>query len=380
MKRITIEPRADWRQKVEKLGLIFEIDGEEPYWLDGVYYQFSRMQIEEIDAATKALWDLCLEACQHIIDQDRFTELGIPETCVPLIKSTWDVEPPSIYSRLDLAYDGTNPPKMLEFNADTPTSLLEAAVVQWHWMKERFPIADQFNWIWDALVAKWSELREGRYLAGKTIHFAPVETIEDLMTVATLRDTAAAAGIPTVGLHIKEIGWNSRTRRFVDLKNAPIDTLFKLYPWEWMVQEEFGPHLLDPSTKIQMIEPIWKMLLSNKGLLAILWELHPESPYLLPAYLDGPRDLQFYAKKPLLSREGQNVTLVTPSGTFSKAGTYGAEGFVYQALAPIPVLDGVHPIIGSWYVPDQGACGIGVRESRELIIDNESQFAPHLVG
>jgi glutathionylspermidine synthase len=36
-----------------------------------------------------------------------------------------------LYGRFDLAYRGDGPPKLLEYNADTPTALFEAAVVQW---------------------------------------------------------------------------------------------------------------------------------------------------------------------------------------------------------------------------------------------------------
>jgi glutathionylspermidine synthase len=175
---------------------------------------------------------------------------------------------------------------------------------------------------------------------------------------------------------MKDIGWDATARQFVDLGNLPIQSIFKLYPWEWLVHEEFGSNLLETYRNVQWIEPIWKMLWSNKALLAVLWELYPNHPNLLPAYLDGPRDLTRYVKKPKLAREGANITLVGDS-TIETKGDYGEEGFVWQALAPMPIFEGNYPVIGSWLV-DGVSCGMGIRESAGPITDNTSRFVPHM--
>jgi glutathionylspermidine synthase len=129
---------------------------------------------------------------------------------------------------------------------------------------------------------------------------------------------------------------------------------------------------------MQWIEPIWKMLFSNKGLLAILWEMYPNDDLLLPAFLDGPRDLKDYVRKPLLGREGANITLVRAGEKEQTYGQYGSEGFVYQALAPIPNLQGNYPVIGSWIIADQGPAGMGIRESDTPVTTHTSRFVPHL--
>ena len=59
-------------------------------------------------------------------------------------------------------------------------------------------------------------------------------------------------------------------------------------------------------------------------------------------------------------------------------GPYSEEGFVYQALAPIPCCDGKYPVLGSWMIADQGAAGMGIRESETIITSNRSRFVPHL--
>jgi glutathionylspermidine synthase len=300
--------------------------------------------------------------------------LRIPETAVPLIIAAWNAEPPAIHGRFDLSYDGKTI-KALEFNADTPTALLEASVIQWYWLQDTHKDRDQFNSIHEKLIAKFIGVKE--YIEGSPLYFTHTADTEDMMTVTYLRDVAQQAGYQTEALTIAEIGWNGQS--FVDLSEKQIHSIYKLYPWEWLMEEPFGHHLIDTYASMQWIEPIWKMVASNKGILAILWELFPNHPLLLEAHIDQPGSMIDYVKKPLYSREGANITVVDGSGTkLTTPGNYGSGAFVYQAAAHIPAFDGHYPIIGSWYVIDQGACGMGIRESDTQITDNFSRFVPHL--
>jgi glutathionylspermidine synthase len=375
VQRRSVRPRAGWEQIVESQGLIYHHTAGAVYWNESAYYAFSSREVDEIEAATNEIQRLCLEAGQRILDERRFADFGIPERAADAIARAWNDEPPAIYGRLDLAYDGVHPPKLLEYNADTPTTLLEAAVVQWYWLQDCQKGADQFNSIHERLVAKWRELKD--YTASP-LYFAAAEDPqgEDLMTVTYLRDTATEAGLNTAALLMKDIGWDDDARVFVDLDNRPIGSIFKLYPWEWLLHEAFGDRLLQTLDRTQWIEPIWKLLWSSKALLPTLWELYPNHPNLLPAYLDGPRDLTRYVKKPRLGREGANITLVGDT-TVETGGDYGEEGFVYQALAPVPVFDGNYAVIGSWLV-DGAACGMGIRESDGPVTTNLSRFVPHM--
>jgi glutathionylspermidine synthase len=375
MQRRVTRPRPNWEQIVENQGLIYHHTNGGVYWNESAYYAFSSRDVDEIEAATNEIQRLSLEAGQRIIDDRRFSDFGIPDRAADAIVRAWNDEPPAIYGRLDLAYDGVHPPKLLEYNADTPTALVEAAVVQWYWLQDCQKGADQFNSIHERLVAKWRELKD--YTASP-LYFAAAEDVqaEDLMTTTYLRETAQEAGLDTAALLMKDIGWDEDARLFVDLENNPIRSIFKLYPWEWLLHEAFADHLLDTLLTTQWIEPIWKMLWSNKALLAVLWELYPNHPNLLPAYLDGPRDLTRYVRKPKLAREGANITLVGDT-TIETGGDYGAEGFVYQALAPVPVFDGNFAVIGSWLVDGQ-ASGMGIRESDGPVTTNLSRFVPHM--
>lgn len=379
MRRVSCPPRMDWPEKVEKWGLTYHTHEGKPYWFESAFYELNGHDVDTLERATNTLSDLCLEAVQHVIDKNRFAELAIPENVAAVIRKVWDDDPPSLYGRFDLGYDGAGPPKLFEYNADTPTSLLEAAVVQWHWLLEVRPNSDQFNSIWEGLVEKWKALKAEGALKGKVVHFANEPHMEDLMTASVLRDTAMEAGLATEGLHMKDIGWNSGSRRFVDLKDNPIDTIFKLYPWEWMVPQRFGDRALENMDDTQWIEPIWKMILSNKGILAILWELNPGHPNLLPTYIGRSRDLKDYVKKPLLSREGANVMMKADGTIVRTMGSYGDEGHVYQDFFRLPDMDGSRPVIGSWLI-DHASRGIGIRESDGPITNDFARFVPHVIA
>jgi len=146
-----------------------------------------------------------------------------------------------------------------------------------------------------------------------------------------------------------------------------------------MVHEEFGKHIAAASTI--WIEPAWKMLLSNKGILPILWQLYPRHPYLLEASFEGPGLMMSWVKKPLLGREGANITLHSPGRDLETGGDYGEEGFVWQELAPLKAFDGMYPVLGSWVIGHEegnAAGGMGIRESDTPITGNTSRFVPHL--
>jgi glutathionylspermidine synthase len=200
---------------------------------------------------------------------------------------------------------------------------------------------------------------------------------EDEATVTYLLDTAQQAGLSASMFPIDKIGWDGA--RFVAPDDRPLTSVFKLYPWEWMVREKFGEHL--DSSAVIWVEPAWKMLLSNKGLLPVLWQMYPHHTNLLEATWTEPEAGRAWIRKPLLGREGANITLHHSGRDFETTGEYGEEGFVYQDVAHLKTFDGKYPVIGSWVIghrESDAAAGIGVRESDIPITTNLSQFVPHL--
>ncbi len=375
MRREPSTPRPDLIPRLEHLGFTFHTVEEHPYWNESAAYCFTRSEVDELESATNELHDMCLQAVERVITENLYESFAIPWPAQKAIQEAWEEDPPAIYGRFDLVYDGQSPPKMLEYNADTPTSLLEAAVVQWHWLQDVRPSDDQFNSIYEGLVEKWSDLKREGYLAHPVVHFASMDVMEDVMTTAVLMDTAEEAGLKTKLLTMAQIEWDA-ANQFCDDEGLPIQTLFKLYPWEWMVAEEFGTHAIQPHGKTQWIEPIWKMILSNKAILAVLWDMFPDHPNLVPAYTDGPRSMPEYVRKPILGREGSNVSIHDREKVTEIGGPYDQGPWVYQQYVPLPVFEENHVLIGSWVI-DGVARGIGVRESDGLITEDLARFVPH---
>ncbi|HTY98856.1 MAG TPA: glutathionylspermidine synthase family protein [Rhodocyclaceae bacterium] len=368
MERLAIAPRPDFQSRLEAQGLSFH--SWDDYWNEAACYRFSLRQVEEIEAATEELHRLCMEALRTVVAGRRLGELGVPEAFWPAIAESLAQEEFSLYGRLDLAYDGASPPKLLEYNADTPTSLLESAVCQWYWLEDCYPERDQFNSLHERLVDRW------RALPGEgPVYFASIAgNEEDWVCITYLLDTLVQAGREGRHIDVEQIGWNPRFNAFVDQQGIPIGQLFKLYPWEWLMREDFGKFIRDGRTRF--IEPMWKSVLSCKGLLPILWELFPDHPNLLEARF-RPDGMQSYAKKPLYSREGANIQLVADGRPLAEDdGPYGAEGYIYQRLVRLPNFDGRYPVIGSWLVNGEAA-GMCVREDSSPITTNMSRFVPH---
>ena len=326
---------------------------------------------------------MCLELVGRAIKDERYLRrLKIPEAFWPLIVR--ELAPPRPQplrpDRPELRR--LEPAKLLEYNADTPTSMFEAAVFQWTWLEqamERHIIpkrADQFNSIHERLIDAWK-----KHGGAKHLHLAGMtDNTEDAGTLAYLEDTASQAGLQTTLMDIKDVGLGG-DGRFVDLDDRAIELAFKLYPWEWMFHDAFGAKLASAPTR--WIEPPWKAILSNKGILPLLWEMFPNHPNLLPAYFeDDPKAAKLgtsFVRKPLYSREGANVALVSGGTTLmEQQGPYGAEGFIRQAFAPLPNFSDQYPVLGSWLV-DGAPCGLSIREDENPITGNTSRFLPHAI-
>ena len=371
MERVPLTPRPGWQEKVEALGFHFHTIGG-TYWDESACYRFSADEVDRLEAATGELHERCLEAAGRVIESGDFERFRIPEAFHALIRDSWKDDEPSLFGRFDFSWDGRGEPKMLEYNADTPTALLEASVVQWYWLQDVYPKYDQFNSIHEKLIERWKDMRAQLPADGRVYFTCDADSAEDQGNLDYLRDTAMQADLDARPIDIGDIGWNGK--RFVDLDDKPINALFKLYPWEWMVREAFGQNLLAGTMRV--IEPAWKMLLSNKAILPVLWEMFPGHPNLLAASFEPGRFKTDYVKKPIYSREGANVSINAAGETIEAPGEYGEEGFIWQAYHPLARFGDNYTVIGSWVVGEEPA-GIGIREDESPITKNTSRFVPH---
>lgn len=384
MERRAVRPRDNWQQVAAEHGFTFHTPDGERYWDESHAYRFTLREVEEdLEDPAEELEQMCFEVVERAVaDEEVLRRLAVPEMFRGYVADSWRNGERNLYGRMDFRYDGNGPAKLYEYNADTPTALYESAIFQWVWLEQAMEQglvpegADQFNSLHERLIDAI-----GRFGVDGPLHLACArDTDEDLGTVEYLEDCARQAGLATRRMFIEDIGL-SDDGRFTDTDDDPVRWLFKLYPWEWLMEEEFGSRI--PGSDTQFIEPGWKAVLSNKGLLALLWEMFEGHPNLLPTFFeDDPKAASLggrYVRKPLLSREGANIAFVENGRTVMDFdGPYGAEGFVRQAVAPLPSFEGRRPMCGVWLVASEPA-GMCIREDEGDITTDDACFVPHFI-
>ncbi|KAI1413988.1 Glutathionylspermidine synthase [Hypoxylon sp. FL1857] len=426
MRRIQVEKRPNATRLVQSQGLVFsetpkpEDACQEPYWPDDRYYSFTSEEIELLEKAGQDVFAMCCEAAEYLLEHPELitSKMAIPAFALRAIKESWDREPAwgSIYGRFDVCFGGLEHPdprlrvpKFYEFNADTPTSMVEAAWIQWSWLEQTGHGNDQYNSLTEMLIDGWKrnlKLVEKELGHQVTVHFAVAENEpsgEDAMNTALLMDTCQQAGWRTKTMFMEQIALSPEGRLY-DQDGKHIDVIFKLYPWEFMVDDKFGEACFKDMENIGKrneageyvggtvwIEAPYKMLWSNKTLFAVLWDLFkddPRSKWLLPTYFEdeAPASLTKFARKPIFAREGADILLQADGQVIQDAatGVYGKEGYIVQELALLPEFknqDGksYYSVLGLWFVDGEPA-GMGIREDTTPITTNGSFFIPHSIS
>ncbi|MEM5467620.1 glutathionylspermidine synthase family protein [Celeribacter marinus] len=406
MQKMTLPERPQWRDHARDVGFTFADMHGEPYWDETSAYVFSLAQIEsDIEDPATELHAMCREAVGHILASNTLMDrLAIPAAHRDLIIDSWQRDDPEIYGRFDFAYDGSGPAKLLEYNADTPTSLYESAAFQWQWLEDQIAAgvlpegSDQFNGIHEALVARFGEV----FAPDTQLHFTAAQgNPEDYATVEAMGWAAREAGLGAHYCDLEKIAVSDEGQ-FLDDEDRVIGTLFKLYPWEDLLRDDYANHIA--GSQCQFVEPAWKALLSNKGLLPVLWHMFEGHPNLLPAFFEediadalagtgapasdvaaafervAAQLRAGHVTKPILSREGASVSILKAGEIVEQAQNtdYREHPRIVQAYASLPQFDGFRPVIGAWIIGPQ-CVGIGIREDRSRITQDLSRFKPHYI-
>ena len=387
MQRKIFDRRADFVAAHQAIGFSYwDLPSKNgmPYWQEGVVYTFSESQVDFINDATDELYQMCLMMVADIVQSGDYpSEFYLNDFAKSLIETSWRQNQSSIYGRFDFVFDGVSL-KMLEFNGDTPTGLLEGSVAQWHYIQDAKTIPEhlrhQNNDLHERLIQHWQHL----YPKDTQVYFATGANYpqEDWSNLIYLMDTALQAGMQVKEICLEDIGVNAQGQ-FVDLQGLPIEHIFKLYPWEWLIKDDFAKFI--PKSNTQWLEPAWKMLLSNKAMLVSLWRLFPNHPFLLEAHAtrDKLQDGQ-WCQKAILGREGLNIYQLNAGddlaylaqGSVLDKSTL-AFGSIYQRWIQLPKFDGFYPVIGSWIIGGI-ASGMSVREDPNLVTGDDAHFACHV--
>ncbi len=381
------QPRPDWQERLEEIGLTYHSGGVEPepgldgglWWHEGDYWELTETEVDALDDATAALHALCLAALDHLVRREPQLlqqDFGMADWMADYVCRSWLRGDPALMGRMDLAWNAaTGTAHLLEYNADTPTLAIETALAQWFWLQTVHPGADQFNSLHEALLDGFRALAPR--IAGRPLHFTAFSDAPEEWAHSTyFRDLAEQAGIATQAIGIPDIRWNDAASEFRDADENRIQFLHKLYPWEWAATDEFGPFFARDT--VGVLEPPWKAVLSHKAILPLLWRLNSGHPNLLEAHHGPAPATGDWVEKPALGREGANIRLLHDGQlAASTAGSYGGSAMISQRRAPMLAQDGWTVVLGSWIAHGK-ACGIIFRESRDTIVRENSRVLPHL--
>ena len=377
---------------LESLGFVWHTDSDESSYIADELVLIDPMEAEAYYEAGNTLYEMFIEAAQHVIDNNLFHEIGIPFNLVEIIKESWENDVHwHLYGRFDLAggIDG-KPIKLLEFNADTPTALFETAIIQWAMLKQNdMDEESQFNGLYEALVENFQRLVtleesveafEENYEGWKFLFTSIRGNAEEENTVRLLQHIASEAGYITEFAYIDEIEFSEEEGIFFDGEHYEL--WFKLIPWEDIALEESDLAMLltdiIKNQKAIIFNPAYTLLFQSKGILKILWDLYPNHPLLLESSFE-PLQGQKQVGKPVFGREGGGVAIIDEKGTELEkiSSEYENHKMLYQAYTELPTdTEGFSYQAGVFYAYE--ACGLGFRRGG-MILDNMAKFVGHIV-
>ena len=377
---------------MQDIGMTWHTDADGTAYISDRLVVVNEVEAEAYYEAANTLYDMFVEAAQYVLDNRLFVELGIPGNLVDLIQDSWDRDDLHLYGRFDFAGGLDDLPiKLIEFNADTPTSLFETSIVQWALLKSNgMDESRQFNNLHEMLQENYRRLitrdkpleefaeRYGR----EKLLFSSVDNLpEDERTVRYLQQVAHEAGLYTDFCYLHEAGFSADEGVF-NKDSQLADFWFKLFPWEDIASDELElTRMLTQSAKrgvTRILNPAYVLLFQSKGILKILYDLFPDSPYLLPTDFKPLSGRPQVCKK-LFGREGANLKVLAADGTVTAetGGPYAHHKPVFQELAAFPRDDaGQYYQAGVFYVWE--ACGLGFRRGGEILNDT-SKFVGHVI-
>jgi glutathionylspermidine synthase len=377
---------------LEEIGFSWHTDSDGTKYVSDAVVELTQEEAEAYYEAVNTIYDMYVEAAEYVIDNDLFFELGIPFNLIEMIKKSWENDVHwHIYGRFDLAggIDG-EPIKLIEFNADTPTALFETALLQWAILKfNDMDEAQQFNNVYDTISENFKRLitlfddteNFDELYDGWKILFSSVEgNDEEEATVKLLQQMATDAGFVTNFEFLQNVQFDDEG--IYDQEGNQYEYWFKLYPWEDIATDE--PELATTLTHIMqnqkaiILNPAYTLLFQSKGMMAILSELFPDSPYLLKTSFE-PLEGVKQVEKPVFGREGANTKIIDSNGTTitQTDGPYDNYKKIYQEY--VEFSKDIHKEkyqAGVFFAYE--ACGLGFRKGGD-ILDNMSKFVGHVI-
>ncbi len=341
-----VAPLAD--EYLESIGFVWHTDSDNSSYISNELVVINEDEANAYYEAVNELYDMFAEAGQYVIDNDLFHELNIPFNLIEVIKESWENDVHwHLYSRFDLAggIDG-KPIKLIEFNADTPTSLFETAIIQWAMLKKNnLDEMSQFNNLYDALkdnfkriitldsdIEKFEEYYSN--LGWKILFSSISSSSEDINTTKLLQHIASEAGFNTDFEFIENVQFSDEG---IFKDDELFEFWFKLIPWENIGIEESELALILTeiirNKKAIIFNPAYTLIFQSKAFMKILWDLYPNHPLLLETSFE-PLVGKKYVEKRAFGREGANTKIVNADGsidTQTSGDLHTHQKFEYQS-------------------------------------------------
>jgi glutathionylspermidine synthase len=389
VKLLKLQPLT--KEYLESINCYWHTDLDDTPYIGDELVEVSQSEAEAYYDAVNELYEMYINAAQYVIDNNLFHEIGIPFNLVDLVKNSWENDVHwHLYGRFDLAggIDG-KPIKLIEFNADTPTSLYESSIIQWAILKKNgLNEASQFNDIYEALKENFRRLVVmhgdtddfAKYYEGWKILFSSVAgSLEDEVTTKFLQKAASETGFNTDFAYVDEVSFSEEDGVFKNDEN--FEFWFKLIPWEDIAIKE--PNLalilkdIVQNQKAIVLNPAYTLLFQSKAMMKILWDLYPNHPLLLETLFEPLRVK--HVKKHSFGREGANTTIFEANGTVAAKTDGEYENFVpiFQEYVDFPKDGGGNSYQAGVFFAYEG-CGLGFRRGGE-ILNNYAKFIGHII-
>jgi len=377
---------------LESIGFYWHTDEDKSPYVADELVVVTQNEADKYYEATNELYDMFVEAGEHVIQNDLLHEIGIPFNVIDMVKQSWENDIHwHLYGRFDLAggVDG-KPIKLIEFNADTPTALFETAIVQWALLKANdMDDRSQFNNTYEAIKENFKRLV---VMSGNTedfaesydgwkILFSSVKgSIEDENTTKLLQAAANEAGFSTEFAFADEVEFDGEEGVFKGEEN--FEYWFKLIPWENIGIDEGNLALMlrkiMDNQKAIILNPAYTLMFQSKAFMKILWDLYPNHPLLLECSYE-PLQGKKQVEKRVFGREGANTVILDEKNHVmaQEEGEYENFAPIYQEYVELNTdKNGESYQAGVFYAYE--ACGLGFRRGG-LILNNYSKFVGHVI-